>query len=343
MSEHALIHRTIRTNGISMHVAEQGDGPLVLLVHGNPGLWYSWRHQLGPIADAGFRAVAIDSRGYGRTDRPLDAALYDAEQIQADLVGLLDTFGAQRAFVIGQDFGAQAAWNLAVRAPGRVIGVVGMVPYDFDLAGRFCDPASELAHTRPSERFAAIARRHFFHMHYFQAVGPAEAELGARPRLYLERILHALSGRGDLLGWEHYPSDGTGYLDVLHEAPALPWSWLTEADFDYYVNEFTRCGSDLAFVGPLNYYRTADRNWEIGAAWADADIECPALFLCGAEDPVLKLSPPDMLARQRTRLRDLRGEVLVTGAGHFVQQEAARETTDAIIRFLDDIRRERGP
>jgi pimeloyl-ACP methyl ester carboxylesterase len=338
-----LSHRTVRANGIDMHVAHQGDGPLVLMVHGNPGLWYSWRHQFGALAQAGYLAAAVDCRGYGRTDRPRDAARYDAAEIQADLLGILDAFGAQRAFIVGQDFGAQHTWNLAVRAPERVMGVVAMVPYDFDLAGRFCDPASALARVRPTERFAAVAREHFFHMHYFQQVGPAEAELLAQPRTYLQRLFHALSAQGNLLSWEAVPSAGAGYLDALPPAPPLPWPWLSQEDFDLYLDEFLNCEPELAFAGPLNSYRTADRNWELGAPWAEARVQRPALFLCGAEDPVLKLLPADALARQRTRLTDLRGEVLVPGAGHFVQQEQPRATNAALLEFLDAVLREMPP
>jgi pimeloyl-ACP methyl ester carboxylesterase len=335
-------HRMIRTNGINIHAAFCGDGPLVLMVHGNPGLWYSWRHQFAALAGAGFRPVAIDCRGYGRTDRPTAVELHDAQRIQDDLLGVLDAFGAQRAFLVGQDFGAQHAWNLAVRVPERVLGVVGMVPYDFDLAGRCCDPHGEQAMVKPTERFAAIARRHFFHMHYFQKIGPADAELGAQPRVYLHRLFHALSARGNLLAWESVPSDGTGYLDALPEAAPLPWPWMSQQDFDYYAAEFLCRGPGLAFVGPLNAYRVADRNWELGAPWAEACITVPSLFLCGAEDPVLRMLPGEALARQRTRLRDLRGEVLIPDAGHFVQQEQPAATNEALLSFLNELRGDSG-
>lgn len=333
-------HRIIRAAGVDLHVAHRGAGPLVLMVHGNPGLWYSWRHQFAPLAEAGYLAAALDCRGYGRSGRPHDAPSYDAAEVQADLLGVLDAFGAERAFIVGQDFGAQHAWNLAVRAPERVLGVVGMVPYDFDLAGRFCDPGSALARMAPTERFAAVAREHFFHMHYFQTVGPAEAELGAQPREYLKRLFHALSAQGDLLSWNAVSAAAAGYLDALPPAPPLPWSWLSQADFDYYLHEFLSGGPELAFAGPLNAYRTADRNWALGERWAKGCVDRPALFLCGAEDPVLKLLPADALARQRTRLEDLRGEVLIPGAGHFVQQEAPQETSAALLAFLDGVRRE---
>lgn len=337
-----VAHRLLRTGGIELHVAHLGTGPMVLMVHGNPGLWYSWRHQLAPLAAAGYHAAALDCRGYGQSSRPLAAAEYDAAHLQSDLLAVLDAFGAERAFIVGQDFGAQHAWNLAVRVPQRVLGVVGMVPFDFDLAGRFCDPASPLARLRPTERFAAVAREHFFHMHYFQEVGPAEAELGTRPRDYLARLFHALSAHGNLLSWSATPSAGSGYLDALPPAPPLPWPWLTQEDFDYYLAEFLRPGPQSAFVGPLNSYRTADRNWELGAPYARACVECPSLFLCGAEDPVLRLLPADALERQRPRLKDLRGEILIPGAGHFVQQEAPQATTAALLAFLGAVCRERG-
>jgi pimeloyl-ACP methyl ester carboxylesterase len=338
----AVTHRMVRANGVRLHVAEAGAGPLVLMVHGNPGLWYSWRHQFAPLAAAGFRAAALDCRGYGASDRPREASAYDAAQMQADLLAVLDALGAERAFIVGQDFGSQYAWNLAVRAPERVLGVVGMVPFDYDLAGRFCEPDGEVARTRPTERFAAVAREHFFHMHYFQAEGPAEAELGARPRLYLQRLFHALSATGRLLDWEAVPSAGHGYLDALPEAPELPWPWMSSAEFAYFVAQFLAAGAELAFTGPLNAYRVADRNWELGARWARANVRPPSLFLCGAEDPVLKLSPPDALARQRRRLADLRGEVLIPGAGHFVQQEQPEATNRALLAFLETVRGEAG-
>lgn len=134
---HTLEHRTIASNGINLHVAIQGTGPLVIMCHGNPGLWYSWRHQLPALAAAGYRAVAVDMRGYGRSDRPLDASSYDSNQQIADVLGILDALGEKKAIFIGHDFGAALACNLAVRVPDRVNAIVVMsCPYDFDLSGR---------------------------------------------------------------------------------------------------------------------------------------------------------------------------------------------------------------
>ncbi len=192
-----------------MHAVSRGTGPAVLFCHGFPGLWYSWRHQLPRVADAGFRAIAVDMRGYGRSDRPLSASDYGNQTIVGDLTGVLDALGEKQAVFVGHDFGAQAAWAAALHAPDRVRGVVSLaVPYGVGFAGGEKKAGKRTATSRegrakgrkPSETYAAIAKNHFLHLHYFQEVGPAEAELGSHPRLFLKRIYWALSARGSLLG-----------------------------------------------------------------------------------------------------------------------------------------------
>jgi pimeloyl-ACP methyl ester carboxylesterase len=338
----------IAANDLSLHVASAGSGPPVIFCHGFPGLWYSWRHQMGPVAEAGWRAIAIDQRGYGRSDRPLDPALYDADHVMGDVIGLLDALGEEKAVLVGHDFGAQQVCNLAIRHRERVAGVVVMsCPYDFDLAGRggrgrapaLAEPGADWGGgVRPSVAFARAAESHFLHLHYFQTIGPAERELGAQPREFLKRLFWALSGEGQYEDYRRFPSDGTGYLDILVEAPALPWRWMSEADLDHFVAEFTRCGPGLAFIGGLNSYRAADRNWELGEPYADADIEVPALFLSGAEDIVLRMIAPDALDIMSRRTLDLRGIVLIEGAGHFVQMERPEATNRALLNFLATLR-----
>jgi pimeloyl-ACP methyl ester carboxylesterase len=348
-----ITHRQVQTNGISMHIAEAGTGPLVVMVHGFPGLWYSWRYQLPALAAAGWHAVAVDQRGYGRTDRPTDPAVYDADYVANDMLGLLDALGEEKAIFIGHDFGAQLVFNLAVRHPDRVTAVIGMAcPYDFDLAGRggmgskpktsgsdfkaeFADPDM-----RPSEVFAKAAKDHFLHLHYFQTIGPGEAELGANPREFLTRLFWALSPRGKLLDWAKFPTEGTKYLDVLAKPDIpLPWPWMSEEDMDTYVAEFTRQGGDKTFIGGLNSYRVADRNWELGAKWADHNIEVPTAFIAGDHDPVLKMIRPDAIDVMRGR-SDLRQVDIILNAGHFVQQEQPEATNAAILKFLDSVREE---
>ena len=341
----SITYESIRTGGVTLNVASAGRGPPVIFCHGFPGLGYSFRHQLPAVAAAGYRGLAPDQRGYGGSDRPADPALYDAEHVMRDMLGILDALGEREAVFVGHDFGAQQVCNLAVRHPARVTAVVIMsCPYDFDLAGRGGAGSAPKAApqegpfavpgVRPSAAFASIARQHFFHMHYFQEIGPPEAELGARPREFLMRLMYALSAEGHLLDWSKFPSKGTGYLDVLAPAPPLPWRWLSEAEFEHYVREYTRAAAGLTFIGGLNSYRMADRNWELGAQFADADIAQPALFIAGAEDVVLKLIPPDALDTMRRRVPGLRDVVLVPGAGHFVQQEQPAAVNEALLKFL---------
>lgn len=338
-----LDHRILDLDGQSLHAVMAGTGTPVVFCHGFPGLWYSWRHQVRAVSEAGFRAIAVDQCGYGRSDRPVDPARYDANYAMQDMLRLLDALDLERAVFVGHDFGAQQVCNLAARHADRVAGAVIMsCPYDFDLAGRGgrgrdkgeTGEGSFATGMRPSEAFAAVAKQHFFHMHYFQAIGPAERELGAAPREFLQRLFWALSSKGELARYKDFPSDGTGYLDVLPPAPPLPWPWMSEADMDFYVAEFMRAGPETAFIGGLNSYRVADRNWELGEPWADAHIQVPALFIAGADDIVLQMVGPAAIDSMRARIPDLRGVVLVPEAGHFVQMEQAAATNAALLDFL---------
>lgn len=325
-------HLFVETNGLRMHVVTQGEGPLVLFCHGFPGLWYSWRHQLSKIARGGYRAVAIDMRGYGQTDRPVHATDYGNQTIVADLVGVLDALGEERATLVGHDFGAQAAWAAALHAPDRVTGVVSLaVPYGVGFAGG----KKRGAKAKPSETYANIAKNHFIHLHYFQEVGPPEAELGSNPRTFLKRIYWALSARGSLLDFRNFPAEGTGYLDVLAEpSEPMPWPWLSEQDLDYLVTEYMRTGPETAFIGGLNSYRAMDLNWEHDLDYGRAKISAPALFVCGEKDPVLQIITPKTLETMPARVPDLRGVELVAGAGHFVQQEQPAAVNKALLNFL---------
>lgn len=330
-----------------MRIVECGEGKPVVFCHGFPGLWYSWRHQLGPVAEAGFRAIAVDQRGYGRSDRPSDVADYDANMVMADMIGLLDAIGEKEAIFVGHDFGAQQVCNLAVRHPDRVAGIVVMsCPYDFDLAGRGGrgrDIQSTTADMewagglRPTKAFATAAEKHFLHLHYLQAIGPAEQELEPRAGEFLKRLFWALSSKGHYKSYVDHPSAGSGYLDVLTEAPALPWNWMSEADMSYFVEEFTATEEGKTFIGGFHSYRTADRNWELGEEWADANIEVPTLFVSGADDIVLEMIAPDALDIMKKRVPDLRAIHLIPDAGHFVQMEQPEAMNEALIPFFKSI------
>ena len=336
----------IETAGVTLAALEQGDGPLVLMIHGHPGLGWSWRHQLPVLAEAGFRAVAVDSLGYGGSDRPADPAQYTSARMQAIFLGVLDHYGAARAVIVGQDFGAQYAWNMAVRSTERVRGLVATIPYDYDLAGRAMlgsrprlpagappEPIGAGPDHLPTERFAAMARDHFVHLDYFQTVGPAERELADHVADYLRRSFHALSAAGDLWAWKALPSAGTGYLDALPPAPPLPWPWLSQAEFDRFVAGYSHADPMLRFIGGLNSYRTADANWRIGLPWADADVTVPTLFIHGEVDPSFGFFP-DWEPRLRRRVPGLVDLVTVKQAGHLVQQEQPELFNRHLLAFL---------
>ncbi|MDV6210005.1 alpha/beta hydrolase [Rhodococcus erythropolis] len=312
--------KTIDVDGFRWQIDDSGSGAAVVMCHGFPGLGYSYRHQSAALTEAGFRAIALDMPGYGGTTRPEAVEDYTNDAVANRLIDLLDALGIDKAVFVGHDFGAPVAWTTALRHPDRVAGLVSLaVPYAPD---RF--PA------KPSTIYAAMARKHFLHIHYFQEPGVAERELDARPREFLQRLFHALSGAYRYLDVWKNPSEGNGYLDVLPEAPALPWSWLTEDDLDVYVKAFTATG----LTGGLNWYRAYDANWERSADLDGAHVNVPTLFVAGAEDPVIAMSGPKALDRMKDTVPDLRGVHLLGGAGHFVQQERASEVNELLISFL---------
>src|SRR5215475_10185057 len=177
-----LNHRTVDTNGIRMHIAEAGSGPLVLLCHGFPESWYSWRHQLAALAEGGFRAVAPDMRGYGRTDRPQAIDQYTLFHQVGDMVGLLDALGAAQAVIAGHDWGAPVAWHAALMRPDRFRGVIGLsVPFRPRGPDR---PSTVMPQTEDA----------VFYQLYFQTPGVAEAELERDVRSTMRRLAYAGSG-----------------------------------------------------------------------------------------------------------------------------------------------------
>lgn len=323
-----LAHHNLEYGGTTLHWVSAGEGPLVLLAHGFPGLWYSWRHQLPALAAAGYRAVALDMRGYGASSRPLDSAAYRFDRLAQDLLAVQDDYGVERAVLVGHDFGANLAWHMGLHHADRIAAVAALAsPRGMPLAGG--------GDTLPSTLFAQLAQRHFFHMHYFQSPGVAEADLAGREETFLKRLFWALSGEGHLLDWQNYPAAGTSYLDVLAEPDVpLPWPWLSEAEFHYYLSSYLAQPGPAVFAGGLNAYRVMDANWTAFRDGLDQPLPCPAMFLAGEDDPVIKLCPPDVWERQRSLVPDLRADLRIPGAGHFVQQEQPGATNRALLEFL---------
>jgi pimeloyl-ACP methyl ester carboxylesterase len=312
-------HSFVESNGMRIHVAEQGDGPLVILCHGFPESWYSWRHQLGALAEAGFRAVAPDMRGYGETDRPEDIGKYTLLHLVGDIVGLVDALGERQAVIAGHDWGAPVAWHAALMRPDRFRGVIGLsVPFR---------PRSTV---RPSTAMPQTDDKWFYQL-YFQKPGVAEAELQRDARRSIRSILYAASGdaprRADGLGM--VPRKG-GFLDHATDPMTLP-PWLDDRDIDFYTGEFQRTG----FRGGLNWYRNIDLNWELLAPYAGAKVTVPALYGAGDRDIVVTFRGMDQLIPNLAQhVPNLRRTIMLPGCGHWTQQERAGDVNTAMIEFL---------
>jgi pimeloyl-ACP methyl ester carboxylesterase len=313
-------------NGIELDVYEAGDpsAPAVVFCHGFPELAYSWRHQLPAVAAAGYHALAPDQRGYGHSSRPDDVAAYGTDELSADLIGLLDATGHDDAVFVGHDWGALLVWDLARMHPDRVRGIVNAsVPYT-----PWPMP--------PTELFKATSGDNFFYILYFQPVGPAEEELEGDVARTMRTLLWAASGDAfpDELP-DPLPAAGTGFIDsleVLGPAPTELPAWLVEEDVDTYVAAFGASG----FFGPLSWYRNLDANHE-----RTKDLPppaAPAWFIGGTKDVVIARTPGYVEAMAGL-LPDLRGSVMIDGAGHWTQQEAPEAFNRALLAALDDLHR----
>ena len=321
-----ITHQTLDLSGLRMHVAECGEGPAVLMCHGFPELWYSWRHQPIALAEAGYHAIAPDMRGYGQTDAPEDIGAYTMLHLTGDMVALLDALKVDNAVVVGHDWGAPVAWNCALLRPDRFRAVAGLsVPY-----------APRRAGTTPPSTVWARRDDAMFYQAYFQEPGVAEADLGADPRMTHRRLLVGASGDGASGPWQGGVPDvgmvplATGFVRSVAEPQTLP-PWVTDADIDYYATEFARTG----FRGGLNWYRNIDRNWQLMAPFTGALVQQPALFIAGERDAVLSFRGVDILIQNLTRfVPNLRKTVLLPGCGHWTQQERPVEVNAALIEFL---------
>jgi pimeloyl-ACP methyl ester carboxylesterase len=308
----------IDTPNARLRVALAGTGRLVVLIHGFPEGWYSWRHQIAALADAGYRVAAPDVRGYGGSDKPHAIEAYTLGDMCADIDGLIAALGGGPAVVIGHDWGAVIAYGTALRHPARVSAVAGLsAPH----LGRGPTPSVEL--------LRKVYKDRFYYQLYFQEPGVAEAELEADVRTSLRKIYYRASSDGQKAKERDGTPSGPGYLGRMVDPDRLP-PWLTEADLDYCAAQF-RDG----FRGPLNRYRNSERDFEQAAAFEDRRITQPAAFLCGRLDPILNMLPGvDLVEGMRARFDDLRTVRLFEDTGHWVQQERPAEVTAALLEFL---------
>jgi pimeloyl-ACP methyl ester carboxylesterase len=318
---HELRLEELQVGALRMRVAMQGSGPLVLLCHGFPESWYSWRHQLTALSAAGFRVVAPDMRGYGGTDAPPDAESYTMLHIVGDMVELVDVLGESEAVIVGHDWGAPVAWSAALMRPDMFRAVVGMsVPFN---------PPDRV------DMLSALEKQgvRTFYMQYFQTPGLAEKEFEADPEATIRRVAFSMSGDGPGRVVAGVLPPGAGLLDCTVDPESLP-EWLSQDEIAYVAGEFARTG----FRGGLNWYRNFRRTAELMAPWQGCIIRQPSMFIAGAKDDVLKF--PGSQARVenlRSVLPGVRGCHILDGAGHWIQRERPAEVSDLLIKFLNGL------
>ena len=311
--------RRVETNGISLNIAEQGEGPLVLMLHGFPESWYSWRQQFSALAEAGYHAVAPDMRGYGESDKPFEIEAYNQVEVVNDIIGLIPALGYETAVVFGHDWGAPTAWSCALNHPDKVSAV-----------GALSVPFRPRGDSPPLATLKAIFKDRFFYQLYFQEPGKAETELEKDPALTIRKFYHMASGEMNT----SLLSEKSADADLLSDLPdpgTEMGPWISEEDVSFYANEFRQSG----FRGPLSYYRNMDLTWELTKD-SPQQISQPALFVAGERDGVI-LMAADALKELDKHVTDLRVNKLIPRIGHWTQQEAPQEVNQTLIQFLEEI------
>ncbi|KAL7251191.1 hypothetical protein ACSBR1_013092 [Camellia fascicularis] len=316
-------HKTISVNGINMHIAEKGKGPVVLFLHGFPELWYSWRHQIAYTAAHGYRAVAPDLRGYGdTTGAPLnDSTKFTALHLIGDIVALLDKIAPDenKVFVVGHDWGAVLAWYLCLFRPDRVKALVNLsVHYN---------PRN------PTMSFVDLFRGFYGDDHYicrFQVPGEIEAELA---QVGIRRSIKKFLTYRDPTPFFFPKGKGFGDGD-LPDTPIILPSWLSEEDVDYYASKFEKHG----FTGGVNYYRALDLSWELMAPWAGCQVKVPVKFIVGDLDLVYNVPGAKEYIHNGGFKKDvpmLDEVVVMEGVAHFLNQEKPDEINKHIVEFIN--------
>jgi len=317
-----LKEKYFNLNNINIYAKEIGEGPLVIMVHGWPESWYSWRHQLKPIADLGYKVLAIDVRGYGQSSKPYEVEKYDMLSLVGDIINIINKENVENAILIGHDWGAPICWSTAALHPDKIKAVIGLSV-----------PHARRGSISNIELWRQIYKDNFFYQTYFQAEGVAEKELEKDIGSSLRKIYYWISAEGhDAKVRTNFDKDSE-LLDGLIDPDPFP-NWLSSNDLDFYINEFKNSG----FRGPINRYRNQDRDWEKIPELSTLQIEVPSFFIGGGKDSVRKfLKGYDMYENPGKNCTNFYGKLIIEEAGHWVQQEAPQKTTDGIISFLKKI------
>ena len=312
-----ITHRNIQTNGIIMHVAEAGAGFPVVFCHGFPELWYSWRHQLLALGEAGFHAIAPDMRGYGGTDAPRDPDSYVSKVFCADMVGLLDALGIEKAVFVGHDWGGSVIWQMGLRYPERVERLVGLnTPYAGAGGGRVTEALRDY-HGQTDKTF---------YMRYFLEPGVAEAELEADVRTTFKKVFLPYTRAEDFTKFMTVGGDGSGVIAKIENTD----TFLSEEELDVYTETFERTG----FTGGLNWYRGADLNALETDGPKGPGLAIKSMMVTAGKDTILK---PEMAGAMPALIPGVRMEH-IEDCAHWTQQEHPQKVNELLLDFLSDLR-----
>ena len=320
-------------NNLKIRSVVEGEGPLVVLVHGWPESWYSWRHQIKPLTKVGFKVAAIDVRGYGGSDKPHEISAYSLKSIAADIAGVIDSLGYKEAYLFGHDWGGPIVWTTGLLYPDTIRAV-----------GALSVPYTPIGEKSLIQLFRELYKDKFFYQLYIQEEGKAEAEFEADVKTALEKTYFSGDGRGMQLMMENIGNpayqkkpDST----MLENSPvfdAYP-AWLSQDDMNYFVSEFEQSG----FRGPFNRYRAQDIDFEELQEFKNVSYPLPACFITGTLDPVNffardeKASSEDILTAFTKNYDDLRKVEVIDGIGHWTQQESPELVTNYMTDFLTNL------
>ena len=304
----------IHTNGVNLRCVVEGEGPLIILMHGWPQCWYLWRHQIDPLVAQGWKVCVPDQRGYGMSDCPPDVEDYKIRTLCADIDGLATALGYEEYALMIHDWGAIAGWNVALLYPDRVRAVVGLsVPYARWTVPEWCTQEYW------GDQF-------FYWAHFCEEEGLAEQLLEEDVRLSLKTMhIHTSGDRGK--GATPKQEGVRSLLEAVTAPPDDLPPWMTEEDLDYYVQMYEISG----FRGGINWYRNIPTLHSDTRELENAKISQPAIFVQGSRDIVEHMVSRDS---QLENFEDLRSVHVLDGIGHWVQVEAAEELNEICLDFL---------
>jgi pimeloyl-ACP methyl ester carboxylesterase len=322
----SFTHRFAQLGSVKLHYIEEGKGPLVLLLHGIPYLWISWRHQIAALASSGYRVVAPDLRGFGQSSAPADVADYEVLKVVGDLVALMQVLGEKSAIIVGHDLGSRVAYAAVELRPDLFRGLV--------MVNSPGAPRDEFPPSASWAQIRAKTGKRYYH-DYFQTPGLPDAQMNADIRQTLHRILVSVSGsaKGEYR-WRPLLGKDETILDTFPDSKSLP-EWLPPQVFDYYVEQYKRNG----FTPALNYYRCLEKNWEQTPFLSGRKLSQPALFIGGVEDPSREIFMPayDALEANLPNLPNLRKKLLLDGVGHDAMEEKPEVTNRLLLEFLPSL------